>query len=186
MSELEATLRALPAFPHPLPVLGEGGLPEDPNELFSAWLTAAIDGGERQPHAMSFVTTRGDGTPVARTLILKDIDTDGYHFSTHATSRKGQEIAAHPRVSMLFFWRETGRQVRVTGTAVPLDDAASQADWSGRPSYTGAPNPEWRRYALRPDEFEFMQAREDRQHTRIEYRRTVDGWLHAPVATPAG
>ncbi|GAA1611752.1 pyridoxine/pyridoxamine 5'-phosphate oxidase [Leucobacter chromiireducens] len=186
MSDLEARLRSLPAFPHPLPVLQEADLPAVPDTLFRDWLDAAIAGAERQPHAMAFASLRADGTPVARTLILKDIDADGYHFSTHRTSRKGLELAADPRCSMLFFWRESGRQVRVTGVAVPLDDAASQRDWSERPSYTGSPNPDWQRYALRPDEFEFMQAREDRQHTRIEYVRAGSDWRHAAVQTPAG
>ncbi|MBL3699635.1 pyridoxine/pyridoxamine 5'-phosphate oxidase [Leucobacter luti] len=186
MSDLEQRLRRLPAFPHPLPVLDAAVLPDDPTVLFRAWLDAAIESGERQPHAMATATVRADGTPVARTLILKDIDADGYHFSTHRSSRKGRELALRPRTSMLFFWREFGRQVRVTGEAVPLDDAASQRDWEGRPSYTGTPNPDWQRYALRPDEFEFMQAREDRQHTRIEYRVGPDGWRHDAVRTPAG
>lgn len=191
MSDLEAVLRALPAFPDPLPVLSADDLPGDPHALFRSWLDAAvrssaIASGARQPHAMSFATVRADGTPVARTLILKDIDTDGYHFSTHRTSRKGMELAACARATMLFFWRESGRQVRITGTAVALDDDASQRDWRERPSYTGEPNPDWQRYALDPDEFEFMQAREDRRHTRIEYLRSDGGWAHAPVATPAG
>ncbi len=186
MSELDTRLRALPAFPHPLPVLDPGSVPEDPDALFLAWLDAAIASGERQPHSMAFATVRPDGMPVARTLILKDLDAHGYHFSTHRTSRKGLELAADPRCSMLFFWRETGRQVRVTGEAVALDDEITQRDWAGRPSYTGEPNPDWQRYALRASEFEFMQAREDRQHTRIEYLRGAAGWTHAPVGTPAG
>lgn len=186
MSDLESRLRALPAFPHPLPVLRAEDLPADPDELFLAWLDAAIASGERQPHAMAFATVRDDGTPAVRTLILKDLDEAGYHFSTHRTSRKGVELASHPRASMLFFWRESGRQVRVTGNVIELDTAATQRDWAGRPSYTGEPNPEWQRYAVRADEFEFMQAREDRQHTRVEYRLGEAGWIHAPVPTPAG
>ncbi len=186
MSELESRLRNLPAFPEPLPVLHDGDLPVLPDELFLAWLDDAIAAGERQPHAMTLVTARPDGTPVGRTLILKDLDDSGYHFSTHRGSRKALEIAGNPRISLVFFWRESGRQVRVTGVAVALDEEASQLDWRGRPSYTGMPNPNWQRYALLPDEFEFMQARVDRNHTRIEYRRVGDGWTYAPVVTPAG
>lgn len=186
MSDLEAVLRSLPAFPEPLPVLSADDLPEDPHALFRSWLDEAIASGARQPHAMTFATVRADGAPVARTLIVKDIDDDGYHFSTHRTSRKGMELAERARATMLFFWRESGRQVRITGTAAALDDAASQRDWRERPSYTGEPNPDWQRYALAAEEFEFMQAREDRRHTRIEYLRSDGGWTHAPVATPAG
>lgn len=186
MSDLEARLRALPAFPDELPVLDEAAAPEDPNTLFAAWLEAELESGSRQPHAMALATGRSDGTPVVRTLIVKDIDGDGYHFSTHRTSMKGGELAANPRASMLFFWRESGRQVRVTGTVRECSAEVSRRDWEGRPSYDGAPNPDWQRYALDPDEFEFMQARHDRKHTRIVYRLAVGGWTHAPAATPAG
>lgn len=186
MSDLELRLRRLPAFPEPLPVLSIEDLPTSPDQLFLAWLTEAIESGSRQPHAMTMLTVRADGAPVGRTLILKDVDDEGYHFSTHRSSRKGIEIATNSRISMVFFWRESGRQVRITGEAVPLDENASQSDWSARPSYRGAPNPDWQRYALKPSEFEFMQARLDRNHTRIEYLRDGQGWAHAPVLTPAG
>lgn len=186
---LEARLRGLPAFPDDMPeLLPEDlpGLPPEPDELFLSWLEDAIASGERQPHAMSLVTVRSDATPVARMLIVKNIDDRGYHFSTHRTSRKGLEIAENQRVSMLFFWRALGRQVRVTGEAVALDEATSQRDWEQRPSYTGQPNLDWQRYALVPDEFEFMQAREDRNHTRVEYLRVGDRWQRELVTTPAG
>lgn len=187
MSELCERLRGLPGFPPELPVLDAESLPTDPDTLFRAWLEVALETEARQPHAMDLVTTRTDGTPIPRTLILKDIDESGYHFSTHRSSRKGRELADNPRASMLFFWRETGRQVRITGQAQPLAEAASQADWEARPSYNGRPNPDWQLYALMPDEWEFMQAREDRNHTRIDYTRAEDGsWRHAPVRTPAG
>lgn len=186
MSELESLLRQLPAFPEPLPVLREQELPESPHELFLRWLNEAIESGARQAHAMTMLTARPDGTPVGRTLILKDVDESGYHFSTHRSSRKGVEIAANPRISFVFFWRESGRQVRVTGDAIALGEEISQRDWEGRPSYDGRPNRDWQRYALRPDEFEFMQARLDRNHTRIEYCRDGDRWTHARVTTPAG
>lgn len=186
MSELESILRQLPAFPEPLPTLREEDLPDSPDELFLDWLNGAIECGARQPHSMTMLTVRADGTPVGRTLILKDVDESGYHFSTHRSSRKGVEIAANSRISFVFFWRESGRQVRVTGEAIALSDEVSQRDWEGRPSYTGQPNPDWQRYALRPAEFEFMQARLDRNHTRIEYRRDGAGWAHARVTTPAG
>ncbi|MBX3143325.1 MAG: pyridoxamine 5'-phosphate oxidase family protein [Trueperaceae bacterium] len=184
--ELEELLRRLPAFPDHLPTLDEGALPESPEALFLDWLEDAIESGARQPHAMSFVTSRGDGTPVARTLILKAFDRHGYHFSTNRTSRKGLELESQPRASMLFFWRESGRQVRITGTVVLLDRATSLRDWQQRPTYDGAPNPDWQRYALAADEFEFMQARHDRNHSRIEYLRDDTGWTRGRVPTPAG
>lgn len=186
MSALRDRLRALPAFPDDLPVLDPDAVPDDPAVLFMTWLEEAIATGSRQPHAMGFSTVTADGTPVSRTLILKDVDADGYHLSTHSTSRKGVQLQADRRASMLFFWRESGRQVRITGEVTALDEEASQRDWESRPSYTGVPNPDWQVYALQATEFEFMQAREDRNHTRVEYRRVDAAWTHALVGTPAG
>lgn len=185
MSTLRDQLAALPSFPHPLPVLDPEQAPEDPHELFSRWFQDAIDSGQRQPHAMTFTSIDGE-TAVGRTLIVKDIDERGFHFSTHRTSRKGQQIEANPRASMIFFWRESGRQVRVTGVVHALSREESERDWQARPSYTGSPNPDWQLYALEPREFEFMQAREDRNHTRVEYVHHGPTWSHGTVDTPAG
>lgn len=186
MSTLSDQLSGLPSFPQDLPVLDVDRAPADPAALFDEWFQDAISSGNRQPHAMSFSTVRDDAAPVARTLIVKDIDDRGFHFSTHRTSRKGEQVARNPTASMLFFWRESGRQVRVTGTVRTLGDEESQRDWEQRPSYTGEPNPEWRLYALDPTEYEFMQAREDRNHTRLEYVRTGSGWEKNRVTSPAG
>lgn len=82
---------------------------------------------------------------------------------------------------------ESGRQVRITGTAVPLPEEVSQADWRARPNYSGRPNPDWQLYALAPVEFEFLQSRNDRNHTRVECSKNADGgWTHHLVTTPAG
>lgn len=186
MPTLRDRLRDLPAFPADLPVLDPDTVPEDPHDLFLTWLEEAIAAGNRQPHAMTLATALTDGTPLGRTMILKDIDDRGFQFATRSTSRKGIQVRENPRASMVFFWRESGRQVRVTGDVVPLDEETSQADWRSRPSYTGQPEPDWQVYALRPSEVEFTQARHDRRHTRIEYRRDQEGWSHAPVTTPAG
>lgn len=186
MTTLRDRLRALPAFPSNLPELDPDRAPTSPHDLFAAWLDDAIEAGERQPHGMTLATVRDDGTPVARTLILKDVDADGYHFSTHRSSRKGQQLAADPRASMLFWFKEAGRTVRITGGVQELGREASERDWQGRPSYDGGPNPDWQVYALLPEEFEFMQAREDRHHTRLEYLLGAAGWDRGLVRTPAG
>lgn len=186
MNELRDRLRSLPGFPSDLPVLDADEVPEDPDELFGRWLEEEIVAGARQPHAMTFLTVGEGGAPEGRTLILKDIDRHGYHVSTHRTSVKGGELGRDPRASMVFFWRESGRQVRISGEVVLLPEGVSQADWAARPTYDGAPNPDWQVYALQPTAFEFLQARQDRRHTRVGYRRTEDGWTHAPVTTPAG
>ncbi|HEU0256737.1 MAG TPA: pyridoxamine 5'-phosphate oxidase family protein [Microbacteriaceae bacterium] len=186
MESIRDRLRAVPSFPDQMPALETEAVPDDPDRLFLGWLDDAIASGARQPNALSLATLSAEGTPVTRMVILKDRDERGYWFSTHRDSKKGLQVAANPRASMLFFWRESGRQVRITGTVVPLDDETSQADWRTRPAYAGAPNPAWQVYALQATEFEFLQARLDRKHVRVAYHKTTSGWTHARVTTPAG
>ncbi len=38
--------------------------------------------------------------------------------------------------------------------------------------------PDWTRYLLRPTEIQFFQGDRERQHVRIGYRCTEDGWAH--------
>lgn len=186
MSELAERLLALPSFPDRMNALDPELAPSDPEPLFLEWLDDAIASGVRQPHAVTLATVRDDGAPMARTLIIKDVDAEGFHFSTHRHSRKGQQLVGESRASLLFFWRESGRQVRVTGIVHELSDAISAEDWEQRPNYSGEPNPDRQRYALEPEEFEFLQARSDRQHTRVEYLRDGGSWEHRVVETPAG
>jgi pyridoxamine 5'-phosphate oxidase len=54
-------------------------------------------------------------------------------FFSNRDSRKGREMAANPRVALLFPWHPVGRQVIVEGTAAPISDEASDAYWVTRP-----------------------------------------------------
>lgn len=178
MSDLADRLRALPGFPEHLPELDTATLPEDPGELVLAWLEDAIASGARQPHALTLLTRGEDGAPEGRTLILKDVDEHGYHVATSRRSPKGRQLAADPRAAMVLFWRETGRQVRLSGRVTALDAQTSRRDWLSRPSASGEVDPDWQVYALRPERVELMQAREDRRHTRVLYTRRDDTWEH--------
>lgn len=181
---LRERLSELPMFPTVLPNLDADQAPADPEPLFMEWLGDAIDSGVRQPHAMTFVTMAEDGSPVARMLTLKDIDVDGFHFSTFRSSRKGQDLADRPLATMLFFWRESGRQVRVTGRVKPLSGEASAEDWQEQPTSAQADGTDWQLYTLDPETVEFMQARPDRTHTRLEYARSGLAWHVREVRTP--
>ncbi|MEU2612772.1 pyridoxamine 5'-phosphate oxidase family protein [Micromonospora sp. NPDC007271] len=56
-------------------------------------------GGPRdvdEPHAMTVSTLDADGAPDARVPILKDLDDEGWHLATTATSAKGRQLAGNP------------------------------------------------------------------------------------------
>ncbi len=169
--DLRRSLRALPDFVAALPEFDVEATPPEPEQLCLAWLAAAWAGGLAQPHAFSLATAASDGRPSSRILILKGLDRRGWHFASMATSRKGVELAANPQAAMNFSWLELGRQVRLTGPVLALPEAESERDWQERPRSDGRSNPQWQLWTLQPDEIEFWQARLDRKHQRLFYRR---------------
>ncbi|KON72089.1 hypothetical protein M768_16650 [Cellulosimicrobium cellulans F16] len=135
---LRERLRALPVFGADLPGLDVDAAPEEPSTLFVGWLDEAIGAGLPAPHAATLSTADASGRVDARTLILKDVDGDGWVFATRADSPKGVALAQNPNAALTFFWREHGRQVRVRGPVVPLGPEASAADFLARSDYSRA------------------------------------------------
>ncbi|WOF22693.1 pyridoxamine 5'-phosphate oxidase family protein [Microbacterium betulae] len=181
MTDLRDRLRDLPSFPGDLAILDPDAVPGDPLELFRSWLDDAIASGERQPHAMTVTTIDDNGRASHRTLIVKDVDERGIQVSSSRSSRKGAHLAERPWAGMLFFWRELGRQVELTGPVTALPAEESAADWRERPSYDGVDNPDWQVWTLAPTRAEFLQATHDRRHTRVEYVRDGETWTHRPL-----
>jgi pyridoxamine 5'-phosphate oxidase len=135
---LRERLRALSVFGTDLPGLDVGAAPDRPSTLFVAWLDDAIAAGLRAPHAATLSTADAGGRVDGRTLILKDVDGDGWVFATRADSPKGVALAQNPNAALTFFWREHGRQVRVRGPVVPLGPEASAADFLARSDFSRA------------------------------------------------
>lgn len=97
--------------------LAEKDLAADPLPQFERWFTQAVDSGLHEPNAMVLATADPSGVPSVRTVLLKQYDNRGFVFFTNYGSRKGREIEANPRVSLLFPWHGIARQVIVSGTA---------------------------------------------------------------------
>lgn len=116
--------------------LDEQSAGTDPYALFDTWLddayTARDDGLLVEPTAM-VVSTAADGQPSSRTVLLKGADERGFVFYTNYASRKAGELAAEPRVALLFAWYPLQRQVRVEGIAGRVPRAESEAYFATRP-----------------------------------------------------
>lgn len=130
---LRARLRGLPAFGPDRGNFDPNLAPEAPHPLFVDWLDEAITAGVTAPHAMTLSTSGAERETTARVLILKDVGAEGWQFATDAGSPKAQAIAQNPRVALSFFWPAIGRQVRITGSASALSEAAAAADFLARP-----------------------------------------------------
>ena len=82
---------------------------------------------------MTLATNKPGGRPSARMVLLKGVTQRGFVFFTNYQSRKGRELAANPRVALVFYWREMNRQVRVIGRVSKLSATESDAYFATRP-----------------------------------------------------
>jgi len=113
--------------------LDEQDVSPDPFEQFEHWWKEAITSEVDEANAMTLATSTPDGYPSARIVLLKSFDKDGFVFFTNYESRKGQEMAANPQVSLLFFWRELERQIRIDGIVSKVSPAMSDEYYNSRP-----------------------------------------------------
>lgn len=113
--------------------LAEADLEPDPFAMFRRWYHDAVSAPLHEPNAMVVASVSADGHPSARLVLLKGFSAAGWVFFTNLGSRKGTELAANPRCALLFPWHPLERQVRVDGTAAPLDRAQVAAYFETRP-----------------------------------------------------
>lgn len=113
--------------------LDESEVAPYPLSQFGKWWQDAIHSEIEEPNAMTLATSTPDGRPSARIVLLKSFDEEGFLFFTNYESRKGQELAANPHVTLLFFWRELERQVRIEGTVSKAPMAVSNEYYNSRP-----------------------------------------------------
>ena len=113
--------------------LSEKEVDTDPVKQFEKWWKQAIDSNIDEPNAMALATCSADGKPSARIVLLKGIQENGFIFFSNYTSRKGKEIENNPFVSLLFFWKELERQVRIEGSINKINEKESDEYFSSRP-----------------------------------------------------
>jgi pyridoxamine 5'-phosphate oxidase len=113
--------------------LEESHLPENPIDLFATWLDQAQSSGQADPTAMTLSTAEQNGQPSSRIVLLKKIQDGKLTFYTNYNSRKSREIKAQSKVAAHFYWSVMERQVKIAGTAHPVDDADSDLYFQSRP-----------------------------------------------------
>ncbi|PMS32736.1 pyridoxamine 5'-phosphate oxidase [Trinickia symbiotica] len=113
--------------------LDESSVERDPIRQFQLWFQQALDAELPEPNAMTVATVDADGRPSARILLIKGVDDRGFVFFTNYESRKGRELAANPHASLLFFWTELERQVRIEGAVEKTSAQESDAYFASRP-----------------------------------------------------
>ncbi|MEJ6602092.1 MAG: pyridoxamine 5'-phosphate oxidase [Verrucomicrobiia bacterium] len=114
--------------------LNEAELSANPFEQFNHWFEEAKAAGILEPNAMTLATVREDGTPAARTVLLKEADERGFVFFTNYQSAKAADLAAQPRATLVFPWLGLERQVIISGEVTKVSREETEAYFKIRPS----------------------------------------------------
>lgn len=113
--------------------LEEHQIPDSPFILFNEWFLQAGELGVLEPNAMVISTVSADNKPSSRVVLLKGIEDGGFIFYTNYESRKGKELENNPYISVLFFWPEAERQIRIEGKVSKISTETSKAYFVSRP-----------------------------------------------------
>lgn len=116
-----------------LQTLNKMDVDENPINQFGKWWAEAMQSNIDEVNAMTLATADLDGKPSARIVLLKGFDEKGFVFFSNYQSHKAKDMESNARVSLLFFWKELERQIRIEGTVSKISGAESDAYFKSRP-----------------------------------------------------
>jgi pyridoxamine 5'-phosphate oxidase len=105
----------------------------NPYVQFRKWFNGVLKLNMREPYAMILATATQNGIPSIRTVLLKQIEDDGFIFYTNYESQKGRELTDNPNAALLFYWDEVRRQVRISGKVKKVPVQKSEDYFQSRP-----------------------------------------------------
>ena len=108
-------------------------LDKDPMHQLNIWINQAVESNVAEPTAMCLSTIKSDGRVSSRIVLAKIINSDGITFFTNYESSKALDIFGFPWVSMVFFWPELERQIRVEGKVSKIAEKISDDYYNSRP-----------------------------------------------------
>ncbi|MBM4188712.1 MAG: pyridoxamine 5'-phosphate oxidase [Gemmatimonadetes bacterium] len=111
----------------------ESDVDPDPMRQFAAWWREAEAASVIEPNAMTLATTKADGSPSARIVLLKAQDERGFVFFTDYRSHKSRELEATGRAALVFFWQPVERQIRIAGAVERITPQESTQYFQTRP-----------------------------------------------------
>ena len=113
--------------------LDEKEVMSSPFQQFQIWWEDVLKSAIDEPNAMILSTANAKGVVEARTVLLKGFDVQGFIFFTNYHSTKGRHLEENPNCSLLFFWKELERQVRIIGKANKITADETNAYFMSRP-----------------------------------------------------
>lgn len=107
-------------------------LAASPFEQFGRWLEEAVKAGVAKPNAMALSTSSAKGIPSARVILLKGFSEKGFIFYTNYSSPKAKDLKTNSYASLLFFWPEQDRQIRIDGRVAKTSREESERYFRSR------------------------------------------------------
>lgn len=106
----------------------------DPFKQFIQWMDEAIKSDVKEPTAMSLATAGRNLQPSNRIVLLKEIENGGFIFFSNYESKKGHQLIENPYGSLLFFWPELEKQIRIEGRIEKTSKEISDNYYLTRPA----------------------------------------------------
>jgi len=113
--------------------LNKDNIDKDPYKQFSLWMDEVLKMNIIEPNAMVLSTSDEKNFPSSRVVLLKEVKDGKFVFYTNYESKKGHDLSVNPKASLLFFWRELGRQIRISGNVTKTSKEESENYFSSRP-----------------------------------------------------
>lgn len=115
-------------------ILSEDSVLNNPFDQFKIWFDQNLEVNKDDPTAMALATVDKKGMPTNRIVLLKEYSQEnGFSFYTNYDSRKARQLKENPKASLLFYWPQLERQVRIEGKIKKLNKAMSEAYFHMRP-----------------------------------------------------
>ena len=105
----------------------------NPISQFDIWYQEAAALKTFEANAMVLSTVDDKGFPHSRIVLLKSYSDKGFIFYSNYNSLKGRDLEKNPKVSLLFFYEQMERQIRISGEVVKLSEEENDQYFYSRP-----------------------------------------------------
>lgn len=113
--------------------LGEKDVLPSPIDQFKLWFGEAATSNIYEPNAAFLATAGSDGIPSGRIILVKTFSEHGFTFFTNYESKKGRHLIENPYATLVFYWPDLERQVRIEGNIEKLPPEESDTYFETRP-----------------------------------------------------
>ena len=144
-----------------------------PFDLFKDWYNEALKLPVTAPSAMVLATASKAGAASARVVLLKEWSETGFVFYTNYQSRKAREMEENPLGSLLFYWEQLSKQVRIEGKIERVSIAQSETYFQSRPR-------ESQLAAWASKQSQLLSNRSDLENRFFEYKDKFPGKVPLP------